>query len=382
LGTEQENTGGIRLCRVPEAGPLVATIRRGDTDLVYVTTDLGGATDYGGDWLYEPQAPYVPFTLELQTTPTEVKDIDGWSLRVKAIEITVQLMTDLLRISEYASFTTEGTRRAELAKYAKKADAAKNTQAIDRILSQSRAVAEEGDDDSGDWDDEGDGQTVPSSSIDAQARFEEHDFTLAIHQKLHLFYRPDMASSTTKFNNQGTLGLKISQLASADGLADVFRHHASDWYRPDLAHPDVPPGLPTAVYAYILSAMRYFGILVEDEKLQLEGLPTDTYTGNRVSAHIKDKWGVLPRTPVIHTLQALCPEHRKAVGNALANTPKENRISEQVWQSVQKHVRAGGNFGGHKQAVPTIANEDGLLVEFRNIGYPPPEFKHAFYSPA
>jgi hypothetical protein len=255
LGTEQENTGGIKLCRVKEASSLVATIRQGDTALVHVTTDLGGDTVSGDVLRYAPEAPYVPYTLELQTTPTEVENKDGGSLRVKAIEFTVEFIRDLVRSSEYASFATEDTRRAELAK---RAAVAKDTKAIGQVIALSRTVAEESDDDSGDWDGEGGGQTVPSPSIDAQARFAEHGFTLVIHQILHLFHRTDAESSTTKFNNE-------------DGVTD------------------------------------------------------------------------------------------------------------QVWHYVKTHVRFGKGFGGHKVDTPIIAKEPDLLVEFRSIGNPPLEFKHAFY---
>ncbi|WP_143675209.1 actin cross-linking domain-containing toxin [Streptomyces sp. JV178] len=171
---------------------------------------------------------------------------------------------------------------------------------------------------------------------------------------------------------QATVGVRASELG-APGSADsaLLLDHAP-WFRADFrqdealravaATADAPERVENA-YTYLKSVVSFLSDLVKKHDI-----PLGEYPGaGRALTHpqVKNDWKVLPRTRPNLILGTLSDHDRALTQRLLRETAPLG--DETIWKEVRQYVMGGGAVAGHGIDKATIAGEQALLFEFREL---------------
>ncbi len=167
-------------------------------------------------------------------------------------------------------------------------------------------------------------------------------------------------------SDQATVGLPAEDIGKATLLHDHARWfsaaHGADL---DTAGPWVDVALAKALYSLVISAITQLALLIESDKLAIEGMPKDQYTTNPYDSSIKNKWGVLPRTPPYAALDVLSDGDKREVKRLIREHPVPQGVTARAWAAARGHITARSDLAGHQVPAPTIDGKPGALFEFR-----------------
>ncbi len=273
-------------------------------------------TDIGGGG--DAPEGYRGYTLELKTSPTEVSDDGGWSRRTNAVKEVLNAIGQFVLSKDDCSFTT------------------------------------------GDLG----------------------EFEVVVHNSDHVVYKDSSSSGVTRSSKHATYGLPFAHLGTDESGAELVR--AAGWYREWSVEFDKITGewadenRARAVFYYLRSVLLKLTDLTSSYSLAVHNLKElKGFTGNLYDSHVKNKWGVLPRTAPWRAFDLLSIGDQKLLKPTLVARP--NEVTDQaIWTAAVWHIVQGLDLAGHAPTPPVFTEVElpGTLFEFRSSI--PVTFKHAF----
>lgn len=175
----------------------------------------------------------------------------------------------------------------------------------------------------------------------------------------------DPADEQVRFADQASMGVKTSDLGIG-GNSEEVRLILSNapWFDRSLESQLDSQGLTNAeqaktVYALVASAIKFLHTIVESSdkvRVNEEG----EIRGDLYNSSIKDKWGVLPRTPVWDWIKSLARADQGAVKGKLRST-----YDKDPTKAAFKHIANSQDLAGHPVPASTIGGAQASVFEFR-----------------
>lgn len=201
------------------------------------------------------------------------------------------------------------------------------------------------------------------------------DYTIVIDNPNHsiqLAGRPstheNAASESVTFANQASLGVRTQDLSGAATADIALILQESKWYEAGL-EADLPvqqgmQNLPGArrIYALVASTIAFLAKLVAEAPDLVKVNDDGEIEGDLYNSTLKDKWGVLPRTPVWDWLDVLPPPDKGFVQTAL-----REKYNNGTTKPAYNHISNKLALAGHKIPDSTIGNTAASVFEFRGV---------------